>query len=209
MTLYHALTDHKEGTEFGVIRDDFNRRYSDTYMILAGTNLPESLYYIEGLRGDGSLTYLSWDTGDRYHLNYKDITLLKPWHPTPGYYQINSRCIYLNKRVSRQWRRSFSSSTYSYDLDHNKVILLYRSSLQPNKVYSLDDIDEDSPKIKLTDSLACGWSDAVNSLVIFYEDHPIAKVKPDSKKIKPLVDAFKQELLDYIKRFNLLKWEVK
>lgn len=208
MELLYKLTSHNRDTPPGTIREDFNRRYSECYMIIKLKGNEPQLFYIESLSTELTIRALD-QNGARIPTPWDAIESIEPWLPKAGYYQLNNRCIYLGRRAARQWRRSFNSSTYLHDLRHADIISLYKTWKNPNQYrFSLNDIDEDSPRIRLTNELAAGYDNGSKKICVFFEETAIATVKPFSKKIKLTIPDFTQEIKDYLKQQGLFDWKI-
>jgi hypothetical protein len=207
MKLLLDLTTHKPETDFGLIRDDFNKRYAESYMQISTKQNPtEIISYIEGLASNGTLKLYNHDD-TRGVVNLEDVLSLKSWLPKSGYYQLPTRTLYIERRAARQWKRSFSFSMYNTGLEHRDIPILYKTWKTPPPLFSLNDIDEDSPDIKLTNQLATLWSKQ-HGLCIAFEGQIIAKLQPLSKRITLLFSDFEQEIRDYLRNNNLLNWKI-
>lgn len=207
MKLLFELTNHLTNTQPEIVIDDFNRRYSETYMQLSTKTQPHHLVYVDNQTGmdfriiDGE--------GKRIHHKWDDIISIEPWLPKTGYYQLPTQCIYLERRAAKQYKRSFTRNIYKHgELNHNLIVELYETWKAKPISYTLDEIDEDSPTIKLSNLLAAGYNSTKLGLVIYFAAEPIAQIKVHTKTLKLIVPKFKQELLDYLKRNQIFNWKV-
>lgn len=208
MELLYKLTSHNKDTAGAVLRDDFNRRYSECYLIIKLKGKDPQLYYIESLNNDLNMRVIDF-ASNRLTFNWDQIESCETWFPKSGYYQLNTGCIYLERRVVRQWRRSFNNNSYRHDLRHSDILHLYKAWKNPTQYkFSLTDIDEDSPNIRLTNELAAGYHQNTRKLCIFFEETPIATIKPFAKKISLLIKDFTQEIQDYLKQNQLTDWKI-
>lgn len=209
MNILFALTSHKPDTSLALVKEDFSRRYGETYMRLVLVNKAEQLVYVYALTN--ALDVITIDShGMKTTYPLHDIVSLQPWLPQSGYYQLPTKCIYVERRPARQWKRSFNLNLYrcNDDISSNTILDLFETWKYQQHTYQLDDVDEDSPQIKLTDHLATGYSTQHRRLCIMFEDTPIAKVTPKKKQINLIVPQFKQELSDFLRKRNLHHWKL-
>jgi hypothetical protein len=96
---------------------------------------------------------------------------------------------------------------YNTDLEHRDLPILYKAWKNQVVLFSLNDVDDDSPPIKLTNQLATMWSDR-HGLCIAFEDQIIAKIQAANKKIKLTLLDFEQEIKDYLTKNKLLDWKI-
>lgn len=196
MRLLYELTNHVEGIASPEeVIQDAGRRYNNTYMLLKLRGQEPTLEYIRQI----SANFIQiWREPDlRNPIPYDTIERLEPFMPQVGYYQFDKGGLFLNKNITRQWRRSYSEDTY-------RTIKWGQCSLndfitQPRQFkYSLNEIDADSPKIALSPHLACKYASSYKAVTLFYDEVPIAKIKPKKKVIELFTSDLFQEVKDYL-----------
>lgn len=203
MSLWHELTRFKEDVPYAAVREDFHRRYLDTYMIMQlKDNKPPFVAYIRPLLNSGSLSY--YRKAEEFTVKEEDILSLKPWLPKKGYYAHGTQVVFLKRKSSRQWKRSFCQSTHHWTTE----LLVANFYNNKPRSFPLDTLDIDSPAIILTPSMATGYNQKQNIVEIKWNEDPIGYIEFFTRTIHLQIPELKQEVLDYLKSTNQMHWTI-
>lgn len=205
MDYLFELTNHsKENTALNQVIDDANRRYQGTFVVitLKGKKQAE-LKYIRNINRD-SVEIQEHKNGReaRFVIEHKHIARMEEYLPDVGYYQYDNGGCFIQKLIRRQWKRSFCTDVY-HTLRWGSGSMVKSYGLPRTFTHTLDEIDCDSPKVALSKHLACHFDTDKKSLVLLYDESPIANVNHKLKQITVLYPDLLQEIKDYLNKTNL------
>lgn len=202
MDFLWTLTGYdKKVDSFTSVLDDLSRRYAGTYMFLTVKSTRE-LVYIPRIPGDG-ISVLKENMTNSVTIPFSQIENLEIFMPVVGYYQLNNKCYYLERRVKRQYKRSFCNDLYVFP-DNFPVYALK----DPNTfIKNLDLLDEDSPNVALNRHFAVIYNHIKKKSFLYYRGEPIGHIKFNKKTIIVLYKELLQEATDLINRLGCGTWK--
>lgn len=196
MKLLYELTNHSKDTPIEQVVDDFTRKYCKTYMRLNG-----KLEYILKVSSRGILQY--YKDNKTAELQITDQTTLTPFLPKTGYYQTDNGLFFIQRKASRQWKKSYCQDIYEVEQYGKPQIPQIRDNYYP---FSLDELDSDSPNIAINRLWAIVWKQ--KKTLLMYRDTAVGTINYMNKAIKLNFPEIEQEVRDMLNRQGLHSWTI-
>jgi hypothetical protein len=202
MSLFARLSELPEG--HAECRTDFDKRYTNTYMIDYSEEKPKVLLN-RGL--DGGTIHFRMKNTTSYLIDGRKDHPIEPFMPKPGYYNSKMNILYIYKTPNRQWKRSFSSGIYRVNnelaTDKNNWFDIIEGILD-NKYVHLDMISNELfSKFAITPQFA-----VKPDCHLYYKEFIIGKMNFQKYQINLLEPELKQEIVDFFKHHGVYKWKL-
>jgi len=215
-----------------IITDDFARKYTGTYVRWQQEETsPKEVVVVDSVEAkeDGYPTIkLSHPKYKNLIINYDSISSLDfEWPPT-GYFNHKNQAFLFSRVISRQWKKGISNLNAQiiapYETTGRVWFQCKKTFFAGNKQISFESLESvyknlfcsfdraieqlkqnETLSIALSPWLALGLNTGMsfNTLILWFRQTPIGYYIINEKKIFVFIDAFKQEVRDYIVRNNV------
>jgi len=204
------LTDLPEGHEG--IRTDFDKRYTNTYMVDVVDNKPRIVFFI----GCDANSYHFRDVltdNTTIYTKQSDVNIT-PFLPGVGYYNVQGIPMYLYKVPQKQWKRSFCTSIYvtptlpgRYNTDPRWKALAVEA-LHPSYAH-LDEISKKIFSFVAVSKKFAIQQDEQSNINLLYRQYVVGRLDFNLRTITVVQPIFLQEIQDLLKYTGVQTWNLK